>query len=257
MLIDCAVRNERILRDYFDYYLRRHRAGNGQPPLASRMPKPVSQVAPPLSSRHYFSLSNAFRKQNEPKEDMPAANDEKLGESNQSEGRRASPEDLAEDHTWDSEVEEVALVRKVFPVASLRKRRQDVFNKLEIVRPSSLGLSTTDLPRLMSNWHSVSCTPSRRTNLQGLLQHLLTQGGKPLTRRRQTRMIITKRNDKGWRFYLDCLDVSLPISSMRRVATKTQYGMSVPSDSHGHRVSLMSCRLCIAYPASCLIHIKV
>jgi hypothetical protein len=135
-----SVRYEQTLRDYFDYYLHRYQARSNHLSMPTETPRVSKEGArfpasPPAPSRPHFSFRYLLKDHNGPKmsADGPAVSlaGEKL--------RRTEEETPIDDRgtangaTLDSEVEEVILVRKLAPLASLRSRRQGVLRQLELV----------------------------------------------------------------------------------------------------------------------------
>ena len=131
------MRKVEALRDYFDYYLHHHR-NRGQTAALRDTPgamKEGTRVPVDVVHHHRLHPSKLFKGKSEPKErstSFPQRTHEKVEIGRDS----TSPEDGAdgEGMRYESEVDEVVLVRKLGALASLRARRQAVLRQLEVVR---------------------------------------------------------------------------------------------------------------------------
>lgn len=153
------MRDEETLRDYFDYYLRRHRAkylGGPEPPRPDLTEKQIAVISPPKT---HFSPRHLFRRpqQELPKDDPlnPGAPLDEKKEGEKVPRLEVHDEDdrTLDEPEWESEVDKVVLVRKVGAVASLRERRQKVLRQLEVV---SIFCSSAKQPLILrrrtSSW---------------------------------------------------------------------------------------------------------
>lgn len=128
------VRDEKTLQDYFDHYIHRHQVRTGQVTLQKSAPPADQTKGDTAFQRIAFSPRRILKKPGmsrhpatelatpleEPKEMLGAP-------------RPSYDEEECEASTWESEVDEVILVRKLGSVASLRSRRTAVLRQLEIV----------------------------------------------------------------------------------------------------------------------------
>lgn len=126
-----AVRDENVLRDYFDYYIHSHRVRKGEA-VANDMivPPAITGTRPSTDSgRSRLFQSGGFlhKLQSARQAELPsvAPGDEKMD--------RVSGDGCAIlDDNVDSEVDEIVLVRKLGSIYSLRDRRTKVLRQLEL-----------------------------------------------------------------------------------------------------------------------------
>jgi hypothetical protein len=128
-----TVRDEQTLQDYFDYYIKLHRARKGEAQDTGKIVPPAITGTRPSteSSRHIFLYPGTLlHKFHSRLEGLPpvAPTMEKGGTSG----------DGCADDNYSSEVDEVILVRKLGSIFSLRDRRTKVLRQLEMVCPIHL-----------------------------------------------------------------------------------------------------------------------
>jgi hypothetical protein len=130
------VRDEKVLQDYFDHYIHRHQVRCGQ--IAPKKAVPVittdkndtvfQRVA--LSPRRLLKKPTALKSH-------PAVPTTPLGEAGDSldlpRPSGGAEDDECDGKVWETEVDEVILVRKLGSVLSLRNRRSAVLRQLELV----------------------------------------------------------------------------------------------------------------------------
>ncbi|KAK4684446.1 calcium permeable stress-gated cation channel, partial [Tremellales sp. Uapishka_1] len=132
------MRDEQTLKDYFDYYIRRHRLRNLSATTTypntpgEKTPRPSgvsSRLEPALPPQPFSRHAKLYRKNglSREKKDGIGAPAEFGGK-----GLASDAGSVAEESRLDSEVDEVVLVRKLGALDSLRSRRHDVLKKLEI-----------------------------------------------------------------------------------------------------------------------------
>ena len=157
------MRDEDVLRDYYDHYIHLHRVRCGRVAPRKAAPIVATKKHDNLFQRVAFSPRRLLKKQTDRKEQSvipptsPTDPDIQPGHSpgQVSEGDNTMV-DGEENETWESEVDEVILVRKLGSIASLRARRSAVLRQLEIVSLSQvLQLVPSDqlICRPMSSWH--------------------------------------------------------------------------------------------------------
>ena len=137
------MRDEQTLRNYFDFYLQRHsaRLTKALPPKSSaRVLHEGTDLpsSPTLPYHSRFGLSSLIRKQTNVKNDggsSVVSPYENVTGAEEETGTCSN----GERHSWPSQVNEVILVRKLAPLASLRVRRQDVLRQLEVVGIDTLA----------------------------------------------------------------------------------------------------------------------
>ena len=152
------MRNEDVLRHYFDHYLHRHRVKSGQitPPEAQKQPEPEKEGS--ILRRVHFRPNELFKKRPDSFNVVPKSSVARR-DSNDNIPRDGTQEEFdvvdddSADGMWESEVDEVILVRKLGTIASLRARRTAVLRQLEIVSRTQGGVNMD--PQL---------TDSRRTS---------------------------------------------------------------------------------------------
>lgn len=142
------VRDEEMIRAYFDHYLHQHRIRKGQAQITGRMvPPSIAGKQFPADRVHHRVLhpGSLFTKQQVPKEvELPPVTPtlriqdmEKIGRDSgehEAEAATADGEDWSPtEDIFDSEVDEIILVRKLGAIESLRSRRQAVLKDLEMV----------------------------------------------------------------------------------------------------------------------------
>jgi hypothetical protein len=136
-----AVRDEEMIRAYFDHYLHQHRIRKGRAQATGKLvPPTVAGRQFPADKAHHRILhpGTMFTKQQAPKEvDLPPVTPtlriqdmEKLGRDSGDGGEEWTPSD---EDLFESEVDEVIMVRKLGAIESLRSRRQAVLRDLEMV----------------------------------------------------------------------------------------------------------------------------
>lgn len=134
-----AVRDEEMIRSYFDYYLHQHRLRKGEAQSTGRIISPTTAGFPADKVRHrILQPGTLFAKQQAPKEvDLPPVTPtfriQDMEKAPRASGEGAEEWNLPDD-LIDSEVDEVIMVRKLGAIESLRSRRQDVLKDLELVR---------------------------------------------------------------------------------------------------------------------------
>ena len=151
-----SVRDERILHDYFDYYIHRHRVRLGQANVKRASPAAPDVRADPIFRRIALSPRRLLRKAAASNVDsavLPTPTRDSIDIKPPANGEEQNQID--EDNS-ESEVDEVILVRKLGSVASLRARRLDVLRQLEVVNRSRLSQPMQLTCRHTSNWPSVS-----------------------------------------------------------------------------------------------------
>jgi hypothetical protein len=131
------VRDEQVLQDYFDHYIHRHQVRTGQVTLQHSAPHVDDTKEDTAFQRIAFSPRRILRKPGMSRHDAaglatPVEKSDPLAAIGGP--KPSSEEDECEGATWESEVDEVILVRKLGSVASLRSRRTAVLRQLEIVR---------------------------------------------------------------------------------------------------------------------------
>lgn len=138
------MRNEEIIRNYFDYYIHRRLARNSHLPVPKETPRVSKEGSrypdPPVSTHAHLGLNGLVKKQSQARaeaKDQP--------ESTEKSTRDTEVDCRAEAIHWDTEVDEVVLVRKLAPLASLRDRRLKVLRQLEVV--------SARLPARGGCWH--------------------------------------------------------------------------------------------------------
>lgn len=125
------MRDESVLRDYFDHYIHFHRNKKGDRNLVPRLTLPVKKLA--ASPWHTGSLLKKKKEIGTP----PLVKDISVDPKQIPEPGVGvpAPEDASSgEEGLDSEVEEIVLVRKLSSLQSLRQRRTAVQRDLEIVR---------------------------------------------------------------------------------------------------------------------------
>lgn len=132
------MRNEEVLRDYFDHYLERHRLRSGEITHTATWVKNQVEKKQGKIMRHvHFRPTDMFKTKQVPVDAPKAAPEMTRGDTN-------STFDMVEQESADgmmeTEVEEVIMVRKLGAVASLRARRTAVLRQLEVVsaRPKNV-----------------------------------------------------------------------------------------------------------------------
>ncbi|ORX36074.1 hypothetical protein BD324DRAFT_642750 [Kockovaella imperatae] len=128
------MRNEDVLRDYFDHYLERHRLRSGEiTHTATWVKKQVEEKQGQIMRHVHFRPSEMFKAKPSPVPPIAIA----IGDSQpMTRGDTEQTFDVVDhdsaDGMMESEVDEIILVRKLGAVQSLRARRNAVLRQLEV-----------------------------------------------------------------------------------------------------------------------------
>lgn len=132
LLICTAVRDEDVLREYFDHYIDFHRSKHGN--KVPRISIPIKKFVP-----HSLRPSNLFKKEKESRTPplVKVTNVDEKELPDLPNGKKTHNDEEDQEHVENSEVDEVILVRKLSPLQSLRQRRDGVLRELEVVCTTS------------------------------------------------------------------------------------------------------------------------
>lgn len=128
------MRDEGTLEDYFNHYLHIH---HRRVEARTRVNQPTDKT--PLSNYAGPGLTSIFKKSPIPLINTTPRTSVDVGRTQSGKERASSSDGSAEEgdgemgDEWESEVEEVILVRKLGSLISLRERRGKVLKELEMV----------------------------------------------------------------------------------------------------------------------------
>ena len=127
------VRDEQVLQDYFDHYIHRHQVRTGQVKLQRSAPDVDESKEDTKLQRIAFSPRRILKKPGMSRHAAERLATPLEGPKEILGAPKISSEEDECAAAWESEVDEVILVRKLGSVASLRSRRTAVLRQLEIV----------------------------------------------------------------------------------------------------------------------------
>ena len=134
------MRDQQTLKDYFDHYLHRHRVRKGQSAPNTAVPSTDDTEKENVVQKLVLSPKRLLKKTTEIRlgaigstTSLPLEDQSRLsGTALAGEGDDSNATDPLD--RWESEVDEVVLVRKLGSLSSLRARRTAVLRQLEVVR---------------------------------------------------------------------------------------------------------------------------